>query len=85
MKVYLHNDVIFYDYPAETKTPYWLDVETFLHAENQIEMLWGVFTKKWFNVSVVEQTIRCLMEARPNKDWSKLKEKMLNQINNYLL
>jgi len=85
MKVYLQDDVIFYDYQTGTKTTYWLDVGTFEHAESQIEMLWDIFMKKWFTASVIEQTIHCLMEARPNKDWSVLKAKMLNEINNYPL
>ena len=85
MKVYLKNDVIFYDYQTGQKTTYWLDVETFEHAEQQIDMLWDIFMKKWFTASTIEQTIHCLMEARPNKDWSLLKNKMLNEIKIYSL
>ena len=85
MRVYLENDVIFYDYQTGQKTTYLLDVETFEHAEHQIDMLWDIFMKKWFTASIIEQTIHCLMEARPNKDWSLLKNKMLNEIKIYSL
>lgn len=81
MRVFLEDDVIFYDYYGNGKTPYWLYVGAFEIATDQdISNIHDMFLKKWYNESVVEQTIHCLMEARPNKDWSLLKQEMLNQI-----
>ena len=81
MKVYLENDVIFYDYQMGGKSPYWNDVAAFEIADEQsISNIHDMFLKKWFNESVIEQTIHCLMEARPNKDWTALKGKMIKEI-----
>ena len=81
MKVYLQDDVIFYDYPTKTSTPYWVYVEAFEIASDQsVSNIYDMFLKKWFDENVVEQTIHCLMEARPHRDWSSLKQAMLNNI-----
>ena len=81
MKVYLEDDVIFYDYPTGTKTPYWVYVEAFeIAADQNVNNIYDMFLKKWFDKSVVEQTIHCLMEARPNKDWTLLRQTMLSNI-----
>jgi hypothetical protein len=77
MKIYLQDDVIFYNHTPNAPTTYWLEVELFEHAKNNSAMLSDLFIKKWYNENVVEQTIHCLMEARPNTDWSTLRSDVL--------
>jgi hypothetical protein len=81
MRIYLEDDVIFYKYKTAIETTYWLEVELFEHAENNIDMLYDFVDRKWYDENVVERTIHCLIEARPKKDWSVLKSKMLQKIN----
>lgn len=81
MRVYLEDDVIFYDHQKNGTTPYWVYVAAFeIAADQNVNNIYDIFLKKWFDKSVVEQTIHCLMEARPNKDWASLRQTMLNNI-----
>lgn len=80
MRIYLEDDIIFYKYKTGIETTYWLEVELFEHAENNIDMLYDFTARKWYDESIVERTIHCLMEARPHKDWSKLKTLMLSKL-----
>lgn len=79
MRIYLEDDVIFYKYKSAIQTTYWMEVEMFENAESNIDMLYDFTSKNWYTPSVVEQTIHCLMEARPHKDWNNLRNQMLEK------